>query len=84
MFDKRVRIQNMFKLFFSSTELGEAELREVVAARLGINGEAVLQNLIQNGKAELLMVEGVAYVRHKSYQWSNVTGLRCDQNVHRH
>ena len=65
--------------------MGDAELREVVAARLGVNGEAILQNLINTGKAELIMVgdEGneVAFVRIKSYQWRNETGLRCDQTI---
>ena len=68
---------------FLSTELGEAELRAVVAARLGINGEAVLQNLINTNKAELFIIgsgaEEQAYVRIKSYQWRNETGLRVDQ-----
>ena len=67
------------------TEMGDAELREAVAARLGVNGEAILQNLINTGKAELIMVgeEGneVAFVRIKSYQWRNETGLRCDQTL---
>ena len=69
---------------FPPTELGEAELREVVAARLGPNGEAVLQNMINTNKAELFITnEGTpseaAYVRIKSYQWRNEQGLRVDQ-----
>ena len=63
----------LFPLLFGDfpfTELGEAELREVVAARLGPNGEAVLRNLINTGKAQLFLVnEGshneAAYVRIK-------------------
>ena len=70
---------------FPSTELGEAELREVVAARLGTNGEAVLQNRINTNNAELSIIgsgaEEQAYVRIKSYQWRNETGLRVDQCI---
>ena len=64
-------------------ELGDAELREVVAARLGPNVESVLQSLINTGKAELFMTgelpNQVAYVRIKSYQWKKETGLKVDQ-----
>jgi hypothetical protein len=60
----------------------------VVAARLsagGQNGEAILQNMINTNKAEVFIVGAgtpheATYVRIKSYEWRNETGMTMGQS----